>query len=133
MLLTNVYGKTTPCSIVIDDIVTYGTCKGVLKHGGFVGYYPNGMLAWDIHYKDDRLHGKFKHFYPDGSPHFVGSYKHGVLNGNFVQYNTDGTRLLRTNFKKGVLHNWLYVIQNGLKVQALQYYYGKLIAQKYFN
>lgn len=130
--LVNVYAKTTPCNIMIDGIVTQGKCKGILKHGRFIGYYPNGMLAWEIHYKDDKLHGKFRHFYANGSPHFVGSYKHGVLNGDFVQYDKNDM-LLQTHFKKGVLHNWLYIIKSGDKIQALQYYYGKLVAQKYFN
>lgn len=128
----SLFAKTTPCSINIDGIDTQGMCKGILKHGKFVGYYSNGMLAWEIHYKDDKLHGKFRHFYINGTPHFSGSYKHGVLNGDFVQYG-QGDMLLQTRFKKGVLHNWLYVIKKGHKMQALQYYYGKLVAQKYFN
>lgn len=130
--LVNLYAKTTPCNIIIDGISAQGTCKGILKHGKFVGYYPNGMIAWEVHYKDDKLHGKFRHFYTNGNPHFIGSYKHGVLNGDFMQYSEDNM-ILHTHFKKGVLHNWLYTIQNGVKIQALQYYYGKLVAQKYLN
>lgn len=130
--VSQMYAKLSPCSVIIDGILTSGMCKGILKHGRFVGYYPNGVIAWEIHYKDDKLHGKFRHFYQNGNPHFVGLYKNGVLNGDFVQYGRDDM-LLHTSFKKGVLHNWLYVIKNGDKVQALQYYYGKLIAQKYFN
>lgn len=125
------YSKTTACSVVIDDIVLHGTCKGVLKHGRFIGHYPSGLVAWEVHYKDDKLHGAFRHFHANGNPHFVGSYKHGILHGNFVQYGSDD-RTLHTQFKKGVLHDWLYVLQGRQKLEALQYYYGMLVAQKYF-
>ncbi len=129
---TYAYAKVTPCGITIDGITMHGTCKGVLKHGKFVGYYPSGVLAWEVHYKDDKLHGKFSHFYTNGSPHFIGSYKQGVLQGAFVQYGQNDT-LLHAYFKKGVLHNWLYSTKGQQKLQALQYYYGKLVAQKYFD
>ena len=124
--------KMTSCKTIIDGVVMQGSCKGILRYGKFVGYYPSGILAWEVHYKDDKLHGRFSHFYPNGSPHFTGFYKAGVLHGDFTQYARDNTTL-KTTFKKGVLHNWLYVITEGKKIQALQYYYGKLTAQKYLD
>lgn len=127
-----IHAKTNLCGAVIDGIAIHGQCRGALKHGKFVGYYPSGILAWEIHYKNDKLHGKFQHFYANGSPHFIGSYKNGVLNGKFVQYAKDNG-VLTANFKHGVLHNWINITLQGKKTQALQYYYGKLITQKYFD
>lgn len=126
------HAKLTPCETIIDNVNMKGSCKGVLKQGKFLGYYSSGILAWEVNYKNNKLHGEFKHFYPNGNQHFTGFYKHGVLHGSFTQYSQDNV-ILKTNFKNGVLHNWLYVITNGRKTQALQYYYGKLVAQKYFD
>lgn len=123
------YAKV-PCDTIIDGVVLHGSCKGILKHGEFIGYYPNGMVAWNVHFKNDLLHGKFIHFYPNGNIHFSGSYKNGVLSGAFKQYNQHN-QILNATFKKGVLHNWLYVIQDDKKLQILKYYYGKLIQKHY--
>ncbi|GAB0172770.1 hypothetical protein NHP164001_07860 [Helicobacter trogontum] len=122
----------TSCKTIIDGVVMEGTCKGILKHGKFVGYYPSGVLAWEVHYKNNMLHGRFRHFYANGNPHFIGFYKHGILHGDFVQYASDNVSL-KTTFKRGVLHNWLYVVTQKKKIQTLRYYYGKLIAQEYFD
>lgn len=130
--LSCIHARLGQCQVMIDGIVLNGTCKGVLKHGRFVGYYDNTMPAWEVHYKNGVLHGQFKHFYPDGSLHFAGFYKNAKLHGRFYQYNTKD-KALKTQFKNGVLHNWLYVFDNNQKIEALKYYYGKLVGQKYFD
>lgn len=129
VLLHSGYTKTK-CETIVDSVTLHGFCKGILKQGEFIGYYPNGMVAWNVHFKDDVLHGKFTHFYPNGNIHFSGSYKNGILNGAFKQYN-QYNQMLIANFKKGVLHKWLYAIQDNQKIQALKYYYGKLIQKNY--
>ncbi|RDU65884.1 hypothetical protein CQA53_05390 [Helicobacter didelphidarum] len=120
------------CTTIIDETTLQGTCKGILKHGKFIGYHKNGMLAWEVHFKNNILHGKFTHFYPNGNIYFTGFYKNGMLDGSFKQYN-QYDEALHANFKKGVLHNWLYTLYDDKKLEALRYYYGKLILQKYLD
>lgn len=130
LLSSFAFAKLNSCQVVIDGIILDGTCKGTLKHGKFVGYYKNTMIAWEVHYKNDYLHGSFKHFYPDGKLHFHGYYKKSKLHGPFYQYNTKN-QVLKANFNNGVLHNWLYKFDEDKKIQSLKYYYGKLIMQKF--
>lgn len=123
----------SPCFAYIDGVRVDGECKGVLKHGEFIGYHRNGMPSWVVRYKNNVLHGKFYHFFPSGNLHFTGSYKNGKLDGPYRQYNVDNF-MLKANFKHGVLHNWLYTIDNNnKKLEALKYYYGKLRLQKYLD
>lgn len=122
-----------PCVAFIDNVEVKGECKGVLKHGQFVGFHPNGMPFWVVNFKNDVLHGSFTRFFPSGNVQFSGSYKNGKLDGKFVQYNVDNDRL-QARFKHGVLHEWLYLIDSeNNKLQALKYYYGKLKLQKYLD
>lgn len=121
------------CSAFIDNVEVKGECKGVLKHGRFVGYHTNGMPSWVVHFKNDVLHGKFLHFFPSGKVQFSGSYKNGKLDGKFIQYNVDNDTL-EAHFKHGVLHDWLYIKDSdNNKLQALKYYYGKPKLQKYMD
>ncbi len=124
--------KDADCYAKIDDTILYGKCRGILKHGKFMGYYSSGIPKWEVHYKYDILHGKFIHFYSNGEIHFIGSYKNGVLNGSFTQYNQQNTSLV-ANFKKGVLHNWLYIFRDKEKIQGFKYYYGKITQRRYFE
>ncbi|RDU73087.1 hypothetical protein CQA66_02325 [Helicobacter aurati] len=132
LLSSSVYGKLSSCQVMIDSILLNGLCKGVLKHGKFIGYYNNGIIAWEVHYKNGYLDGSFKHFYPDGKLHFSGYYKKSQLHNTFYQYNTQ-EQILKAHFKNGVLHNWLYIFDNNQKIEALKYYYGKLIRQEFLD
>ncbi|STQ85500.1 hypothetical protein LS73_007450 [Helicobacter muridarum] len=132
LILSFAFAKLNQCQVVIDEIILDGTCKGSLKHGKFVGYYKNTIVALEVHYKNDYLHGSFKHFYPDGKLHFYGYYKKSKLHGSFYQYNTKN-QVLKANFKNGVLHNWLHIFDENKKTLSLKYYYGKLIRQEFLD
>ncbi len=132
MLSIVCYGKSVVCFTQIDDTIVYGKCKGVLKHGKFVGYYPSGITKWEVHYKYNVLDGRFANFYPDGNLHFSGYYRNGILDGKFTQYNKKHDSLV-ANFKKGVLHNWLFTFRGKEKTQGFKYYYGKVIQRRYFE
>ena len=86
-LLAMAFAWAAPCQALVDNVVLDGECKGVLRHGEFVGYHNNGMPLLLVNFKNDELHGKFMRFYPNGVPHFSGFYKHGRLNGKFTQHN----------------------------------------------
>ena len=127
------HAKLSACKASIDGLMLEGTCKGILKHGRFVGYYENGLLAWEVSYKNGYLHGVFRHYYPGGALHFQGEYRQSKLQGRFYQYDSVGAQSLRASFKDGLLHGWLYVFDNERKVEALKYYYGKLVRQEYID
>ena len=72
-------------------------------------------------------------YYPGGSLHFQGECRQSKLQGRFYQYDSVGAQSLRASFKDGLLHGWLYVFDNERKVEALKYYYGKLVRQEYID
>ncbi len=126
------FAYSNSCSAVIDNIVVNGNCKGILKHGKFVGYYDSGMPAWEVNFKYNKLHGKFKRYYPNGGLHFEGRYKDGVLDGKFIQYRQEDGRYLKARFKKGVLHGWLEVYENHSKIDSIKFYYGAIKERLFF-
>ena len=58
----------------------------------FVGHHENGLLAWEVSYKNGYLHGVFRHYYPGGALHFQGEYRQSKLQGRFYQYDSVGRK-----------------------------------------
>lgn len=119
------------CTKEFEGLKLKGSCKGELKHGEFISYYENGLPSWVINFSYDKLDGDFISFNPNGKVKFQGSYKDDLLWGKFTYFKEDET--IKAKFKRGVLNGWLYKYDsNNKKVQAIKYYYGKMVKQIYF-
>ena len=75
-----------------------------MKNGIVKGYYLNGNLKSEYHYKDDEKHGLCKWYYSDGKLEYEHNYKDGKLHGICKGYYSDGKLQYEYNYIDGKRH-----------------------------
>jgi len=68
------------------------------KHGIRSCYNPNGMLAYIIPFKNDKLSGQFIEFYQNGTVKKTGRFYNNFKTGSWIHYDLDGTIIEKQEF-----------------------------------
>lgn len=92
--------------------------------------YNNGVLDYEMTYKDGKLTGPFKYFFPDGKVWREGTYKEGLVDGKFFEYHNNGRKSKELEYKESIA-NGLYRAydENGHVVSTCRYKNGLLVGQ----
>lgn len=104
-----------------------------VKEGVWKNYYPNKIVAEEIHYKNDVKHGPWKQYYTDGTLKLHGKYVNDQKNNDFLIYFLNGQIEMKGSYYNGLKNGiWLHFDSIGKKLEEEIFEMGKLISeQKY--
>ena len=68
----------------------YEVTDDSIKHGTYLKYYSNEILADSCEYQNGKIHGERKLYSEEGKLEIVESYEHGVFEGPYTTYYPGG-------------------------------------------
>jgi antitoxin component YwqK of YwqJK toxin-antitoxin module len=77
---------------------------GMVNHGRFQRWHPNGQLAEDGHYLAGQRHGRYTVIAETGMKETEIEYRRGVKHGEALSWGPMGAFKERAHFRDGVLH-----------------------------
>ncbi len=101
------------------------------KNGPSTKFYPDGLKAEVLHWKDNMKHGTWKQFYEDSTLRLSSHYVMDQLNGTYTVYNRDQKLVLDGTYKNGKMDgDWKFFNNEGNVKRVLSYRMGNILNEE---
>ena len=106
-----------------------GECRLGKLHGTSQGWFRNGQIRWEKHYRNGVPTGKYRTWYKKAKAKLRSSvtYKRGKKHGLFRMWRGDGSKLIEGRYQHGKKHGlWKRWYPNGKLMETSTYNQGSL-------
>ncbi len=101
-----------------------------VKVGVWKTYYPEGNVAEELTYRNDKMQGPCVQYFTDGSVKLKCNYADDKLDGLYVIYHLKGTVEVSGTFSRNMKNGaWVYLHENGELEKREEYENGRMVSQ----
>ncbi|MDA0972319.1 MAG: hypothetical protein O2867_01165 [Bacteroidetes bacterium] len=97
-------------------------------------YFPTGILAEELYWKEDLRHGPWNQFFEDGKPYLKGNFVNDVYDGEMTFYFPNGKKEIYGKCVNGMREGtWWYYNKDGSVRNQMLYRRGEVEKEKKEN